>query len=386
MVDEVRTMGWGGRLGRSVKGVLIGGVLFIASFPLLWWNEGNAVRTMKGLAEGASAVVSVGAEKVDGANEKKLVHFTGEATTSEELVDDVFAAAKAKAIRLERNCEIYQWKEDEKSETKKTIGGGERTEVTYEYQKVWSREPINSSTFHKDAARYRELNPVNAGSIPNPSRSWSAAKVTLGAFTLPPSLLDGLKEEPLEWKGDVPVSAAPQAPKVHAGGLYFGLNPSDPQIGDVRVAWNAVRPQAASVLGVQTGETVSAFTTSTGTTIFDLRAGTMTAAQMFQAAEAEATMMLWVFRLVGWLCMLIGLALVFEPLGVVMDVLPFLGSLARLGTGLFAGLFSLVLSLLTISFAWLFYRPLIGVPLLAAAVGLLVWMKMLAAKRGVVRA
>ncbi len=153
MVDEVRTMGWGGRLGRSVKGVLIGGVLFIASFPLLWWNEGNAVRTMKVLSEGASAVVSVGAEKVDGANEKKLVHFTGEATTSEELVDDVFAAARAKAIRLERNCEIYQWKEDEKSETKKTIGGGERTEVTYEYQKVWSREPINSSTFHKDAAR-----------------------------------------------------------------------------------------------------------------------------------------------------------------------------------------------------------------------------------------
>ncbi len=385
MVDEVRTMGWGGRLGRSVKGVLVGGILFIASFPLLWWNEGNAVRTMKGLAEGAQSVVSVGADKVDGANEKKLVHFTGEATTAEELVDDVFGAAQARAIRLDRKAEIYQWKEDENSETKKTIGGGERTEVTYEYQKVWSDGPIDSSRFHRDAAKYRELNPVNSGSIPHPSRSWSAAKVTLGAFTLPSSLLDGLKEEPLDWKGDVPVSAAPQAPKVHAGGLYFGANPSDPQIGDVRVTWRVVMPQAASVLGVQTGETVSAYATSTGTSIFDLRAGTMTAAQMFQAAEAEAKMLTWILRLVGWLCMLIGLALVFEPLGVVFDVLPFLGSLTRLGTGLFAGLFSLVLSLLTISLAWVFYRPLIGVPLLAAAVCLLIWMKMLAAKRAAIR-
>ncbi|NOZ14256.1 MAG: hypothetical protein GXO69_11560, partial [Acidobacteria bacterium] len=37
-----------------------------------------------------------------------------------------------------------------------------------------------------------------------------------------------------------------------------------------------------------------------------------------------------------------------------------------------AFLLSLVISLFTIGFAWVFYRPLIGVPLLLAAIALIV--------------
>ena len=47
----------------------------------------------------------------------------------------------------------------------------------------------------------------------------------------------------------------------------------------------------------------------------------------------------------------------FEPIGVVFDVIPFLGDVARLGTGLFAFSSGLVLTLIVVSVAWLFYRP-----------------------------
>ena len=40
-------------------------ILILAAFPLLWWNEGRAVKTAQGLSEGAGAVVSVEAGPMD---------------------------------------------------------------------------------------------------------------------------------------------------------------------------------------------------------------------------------------------------------------------------------------------------------------------------------
>lgn len=37
---ETTTQSWGSRLGDSLKGIIVGIILFIVSFPLLFWNEG----------------------------------------------------------------------------------------------------------------------------------------------------------------------------------------------------------------------------------------------------------------------------------------------------------------------------------------------------------
>ena len=79
---------WIQRLGSSFKGVLLGIALFIAGFPILFWNEGRAVATAKRLAEGAGAVVDVPADKIDAANEGKLVHVSGKADTQDVLSDE----------------------------------------------------------------------------------------------------------------------------------------------------------------------------------------------------------------------------------------------------------------------------------------------------------
>ncbi len=378
MVDEVRTVGWGGRLGRSIKGVLVGALLSILSFPLLFWNEGRAVHAAKGLEEGQKAVVSVSADKVDAGNEKKLVHLTGEATTAETLTDDEFPAASAKAIVLSRDGAIYQWIETKEEKKTKSVGGSERTEITYHFEKSWMDRTVDSSEFHKDSEDYRRLSPVNAGTLPYTSKKWNAKKITLGAFTLPDSLVSSMATEKLEVK-DAPSGMAVLLAKVADGGYYFGIDPKVPLVGDVRVSFQVVRPQTVSVLGQQVGDLVGSYSTTQDTTILRLDQGTKTADAMFQAAKAENAAMTWILRLVGLVMMFIGLALVFEPLGVLADILPFMGDLLRLGTGLFAGLLALSLSLLTISVAWVFYRPLLGVPLLVGSVALLVYGKKMGA-------
>jgi len=71
--------------------------------------------------------------------------------------------------------------------------------------------------------------------------------------------------------------------------------------------------------------------------------------------------------------MWIGLSMVFAPITRVLDILPMLGTIGSWGIGLVTGLVSLLLSLLTIGIAWLFYRPLLGGTLIAAVVALFIW-------------
>ena len=46
-VTETTTESWGSRLGNSIKGVIVGLGLFVLGFPVLFWNEGNSVKTAK---------------------------------------------------------------------------------------------------------------------------------------------------------------------------------------------------------------------------------------------------------------------------------------------------------------------------------------------------
>ena len=134
-MPDVESTGWLSRLGKALGGVLIGAVMFFGSFPLLLWNEHNAVATAKSLEEGAAACLDVPADKVDDANEGKLVHVSGDATTAETLKDDLFGVS-ASALKLARKVEIYQWEERTEKKNEKKVGG---REVTKTYRTTTTR-------------------------------------------------------------------------------------------------------------------------------------------------------------------------------------------------------------------------------------------------------
>ena len=85
-------------------------------------------------------------------------------------------------------------------------------------------------------------------------------------------------------------------------------------------------------------------------------------------------MMTWILRGVGFFMMGIGLSMVFKPLSVIADVLPFLGNLVEAGTGFIAFLIAFGFSFITIAIAWLFYRPLLGGGLLVLGIAAFVMM------------
>lgn len=372
-VTEVTKENWFGRIIDSIKGIGVGLLLFLVAFPILFWNEGRAVKTARSLAEGASSVISIAADRVDGALEGKLVHFGGLATTTETLADTMFGVALP-AIKLEREVEMYQWRQNERTETRKKTGGGEEKITTYTYEKVWDDDLIKSDGF-------KETGHVNPASMPYTGQSQVASLVTVGSFKLSPGLIGQIDQwEDLRVdQGNVERAAAEVkvGALLHDGQYYLGANPTSPAIGDTRVSFRVVKPTTVSVVAKQVGVQLEPYQTlQRGYDIELLELGVLSADQMFAAAESRNSTLTWVLRLVGFAMQFMGLFMIGRPFAVVADFIPFIGGIFRVGVGIFAFLVSFATSMMTIAIAWIFYRPILGILLLSfaalAIVGLVV--------------
>jgi hypothetical protein len=365
---EVTSESWGSRIGNSIKGIVFGLILFVVAFPVLFMNEGRAVKTSKALKEGAGAVLSLpSVDQVDPSFEGKLVHAQGQLATVDTLSDPVFGVSQ-QAIKLERTVEMFQWQEKTERQTKKKLGGGTETVTTYTYVKNWSPTLVNSADFKRQEGR------LNPSAMPWKKQVWQASKVTLGGYELPAFLVQQVKggsEIPVTQEmaenlnfGDKPVAAAGNA-------FYVGYDPAQPEVGDVRIKFQVTRPGQVSLVAVQQGDSFTSYKASNGRSIGMLSMGTKGAAEMFTAAQSKNKVMTWFLRVLGFVLMMAGLNMVLKPISVFADVLPFLGNLLEAGLGLISGMMAAALSLVTISIAWIAYRPLVGIPLLMVAAAIL---------------
>ncbi len=125
-------------------------------------------------------------------------------------------------------------------------------------------------------------------------------------------------------------------------------------------------------MAAQSGDSVKPFTTSNGRSLFLSEAGLVGAPEMFDAAQSENTVITWLVRLGGLLGLYVGFSLTFSILGVIADVIPFVGSIVRFGTGLIAFALTLVIGPTVIAIAWFAYRPLLSLGLIAGGVVLAV--------------
>jgi len=367
---ESTSTSYGGRIKNSFKGVFVGILLIIGSVILLFWNEGRAIRTEKGLKEGSSAVQTISAESVNSANDGKLVHLSGPLSTSGPVKDDSFNIQAPDTISLERVVEMYQWKENRSTETKKKLGGGEEQITTYEYKQEWSPELLSSSGFKHPEGH------SNPETMPYQKAQFNATEVKLQAFLVSPDLLAQLNDPESLPVTQANLSQLPDPIKAKAklsdGNFYFGANPATPQVGDARVSFKVIKPSVVSIVSQQQGNSFHAYTTQQGTSIALISRGQKTAVEMFKSALAANRNFTWLLRGLGFLLLFAGFGMIFKPLSVLADVVPFIGSIVGAGTGLISFLLAVAFWLATVGIAWLYYRPVLGIAMLAGVVAALV--------------
>lgn len=246
---------WFSRLTGSLKGIVIGGLIALVAFPLLFWNEGRAVHRAQTLADGRGAVQdNVSNQRVDSSMEGKLVHMMGTAESDATLTDEKFAISVDNAIRLDRVVEMFQWQENEKTQSKKKVGGGRRKTTTYEYERVWSSTPIDSRNFQQSQQeRYGSGNPP----MPFVSESFVAPEVNFGAFKLSKNQIDRINStEPvqLDQPRVLELNGEDSKPlKLVDNQYYQSEDPSNPRVGDIRTYFTTIGPTDVSFIYQQQG-------------------------------------------------------------------------------------------------------------------------------------
>jgi len=364
---EVTRRGIGGRSKDSIGGAFVGLIMVVLAVILLFWNEGRAVKRAKDLKEGSGSVVSVSSDTVDPAMEGKLIHLTGETKTPRLLEDPEFGIA-ATAIKLIREVEMYQWVQIEKSGEKTSVGGTTETTTTYTYQKEWKDSPVDSSKF-KVTSGYE-----NPREMKYRSTTLMAEGVTMGVFDLPAFLVSQIGGAiPLSVESlDKAASDVRASARLHEGGVYLGGNPGAPAVGDMRASFLSVPTGPVSVVAQQAGKSFVSFTTATGGALDLLENGIVSADEMFSMAHERNKFLTLAIRVGGFFLLAMGFGMIFRPIAVLASTLPFLGRLVGTGTTIIAFLLAGILWTMTVAVAWIFYRPLLGIAILAVTVLLVV--------------
>ena len=396
---ETRTTGYGSRLGNSCMAIPMGIILFLVATALLWWNEGRAVHRAQDIKQVAKTAQSIG--DISNANtslDGQLIHTTGTASTEDILSDDLFGI-KTNALAIVRSAEYYQWKENEKHETKDKLGGKQEEIITYTYERDWTADPINSSRF-KDPD-YQNVNNV----------IWEiedmrviASNVSFGTYILPELFISDIVSKQSDNVSPLMISADNSALKqlnenvmkalgenvrpeaaqvkdslayVHVFGnqVYIGFNPSNPSIGDIRLTFEQLAPSCnISLIAVPANGTFTTFQAKHDANEYELRVGTWTLDQMIKQANDENATLTWILRILGVIVVIAALKMIFGILVTILKLVPFLASIMNLGVSLVCGVLGFVWSLIVIAIAWIFYRPLLGIALLVIAAGLVYWL------------
>ena len=356
---EVTRESWGERIGGSFKNIIGGFVLILAGILLLFWNEGRTVKRARALSEGQSAVVNIDPTQL-ASKQSKLVHFSGAPILGEPIVDQEMGIS-AKGLKLIRTVEMYQWKENVKTTTDKKVGGAKETTKEYTYEKKWMKKHESSQNFKVQKGHQ------NPASMPYKQQSILAQGVKVGEVALSAATLSELScGESFSLTGQTP--AIPKMRIENNDILFLGEGtPASPMIGDIRVSYSLVNPNDISVVAQLTNGATADYKSSNGQSVHLAECGIQTAESMFTTAQKSNSFLGWVLRLAGLLMIFGGFKLVLEILVVLGDVIPFIGSIIGIGTGIVSAVLAFAISLVVIAVAWLYFRPILAISLIAIA-------------------
>lgn len=379
--QDVQQVSWFDKLGSSCFGVILGLLLFLGSFVLLIWNEGKL-----NLATVAQSAVDISTIADPATVEAKLVSVTDRITTTMSLGDDRFLLP-GKYVVVDRTVEMYAWDEQQKTESRKQIGGSETQVTTYTYESRWSASPKNSNNF-KYSQNHR--NPPKA----IPDQLFKVPDARIGRYSLDMNSFSKVAERRASCDGTGTISEwgqggtlylpqteylqlTAQNSRVSGGALrteryiFQGAgSPQAPKIGDVRVCYSVLPVDTVvTVFGKLDQNRITSYLHQQ-TPVYRLLPGTRQAA--IATLTQEHTMWTWIFRGGGFLMMWFGLMLLGSPLSTFLSVVPFLGSFAEGLTLVSSLITAFVLSTVTILAGMLLNHPIALLLAIGVTMGVLV--------------
>jgi Transmembrane protein 43 len=336
---EVKETGLLKNIGNAIKSVVIGLILFLLSFVVLWWNEGRSdMSKIAALSEVAPA------NQLSSSLEGKFISVTGILDSKEQIGDPDYIKPGL-YIMLSRKAEMYAWVQTSETKTEKKVGGKTVETTTYNYSKKWIDKPEDSSSFKVPEGHENPAMTIN-------SEIWTASQAAVGAYPFSPAEAGIPSGNPVHLTAEMLTfpekSTVANTIRREGDYLFKGQGTiANPVVGDIRLSYTALQGgKQATLFGALSNGQVSAYVHKGKDHLYRVLLGTRDEA--IATMHSEYTTSVWILRIVGFLMMWIGLSALFAPIHAVLDILPFLGSTSRALLGIVLFPIALVLSLLTI--------------------------------------
>ena len=337
------------------------------------------------------------------------LHYAHGRVETVTLVDELFGL-RTNGLRLRRTVELFQYYEDKESKTEKdTVGGGETTTTTYTLHQGWftTVQPLSgnapgSENIHQASFPHFGGEEVRSktydGSLHLDGCHLSAAQVaSLRDWeNVPSEVKAGSSPEgaepylPAQSSLYMPAPSAPPLPQDYgtmgapAAGAGSG---SQARAGDVRISWEYVDAGQYSVLCGRQGNLLTEYevvavppytlpcicipftccglgsllinaVTSTSNKVDMIRRGVHSPRAMVDTLKSGASFWVWFLRGLGFVMFAASVSMILSPLPTLLDLIGFVGSVARFGTTVISLAVALILTPLVVAACWLTYRPL----------------------------
>jgi hypothetical protein len=378
MTEPVRPgslFSWFSRLSSKVQSLLAGLLLLLGAFPTIAWIENRAVDAARFEEQRTSLAVSVPPDAVDSSHEGQLVHVVGELSTTETLTDPILKVGLV-ALKMERQVEMFQWVEHTHLETRATPGGGTKSERVATYSRQWSAKPIDSRRFVEKGYD----NPTERFLV-----DWRAevASAKLGAFIVPRFLLEQFQAlTPVELTAADFDRLSPDLKsrlKRHDGRFVSSADPTQPQVGDLRIRLVAASPSPVTVLARQTGSSFEPYLPNAAglAPIGRLQVNEVPANELLAGLQPDASKWTWWLRGVGLMLVWLGVVCVSGPVTTACTVTPYVNDIVLATGRLFPTYVAFLVWGITFSGHWFGLRPMFVILgyLLLIAVTYFLWVR-----------
>lgn len=335
---NVTKVGLGTRFINSLKGLVIGFILFVISIFTLYLNEGRVDMSVV-----AKEAVQISSQTINtGLADGQLVSVSGPFTSTEKFGDSLYLKDGV-YLSIERVVEMYAWEENKKSNSTINTGGSETVETSYTYKKEWTVKPDSSESFVNPDGHF---NPKKE--LDNYSKKALTANVGVYEFRPGQAILPTAQTLNLNAENtSVPTGGTLSGQYLYLAKEGVVANPSNPQVGDLRVSYRAVRPGfEGTIFGSASGNRIEPYQVKPNVnfySVFD-----MGHEASIEKMRSNYNTMSWVLRSFGFAMMWFGLYLLLVPITTLMDILPFLGKASRWAVGFGTFIVAAILSLVII--------------------------------------
>ncbi|HEY9702361.1 MAG TPA: TMEM43 family protein [Allocoleopsis sp.] len=317
-------------------GTILGMILFFSSFVVLFWNESRI-----DFSNVARNAIEININSQNNNAISKLVYASGQINSEQTLGDDLFLNP-APYIAVNRKVEMYAWNETVRTNTYKKSDGTKVTEKIYKYNKEWQNNPDNSASFQIPSGH--ENPPEKA----IPDGNFQVEKAKIGLYSL--DLSDLRLPDINKWQ-KIPLNQQnfKLSPDIIIANQYlYKGNVNNPQVGDLRIQYAALFNNT-NVTGfgeLAENYRIIPYFYRNKHKFYQLFVGDKKGA--IADLRNEYTIFLWMFRVVGFLMMWIGLASSVGTITNLFSFIPFVGDLIDNFIGNATFILALILTSITI--------------------------------------